>query len=123
MTIRIRTKTRQDMSYIWNLPTKVMFGAGMVRELGKQEMPGKRALLVISNGKSARTNGGLDIVSEELRMAGVEVTLFDKICANPTVPILTEGINAARANHCDFIVGLGGGSVLDAVTVIAAVTP
>lgn len=123
MTIRIRTKTRQDMSYIWNLPTKVMFGAGMVKELGKQEMPGKRALLVISNGKSARTNGGLDIVSEELRRAGVEVTLFDKICANPTVPILTEGINAARANHCDFIVGLGGGSVLDAVTVIAAVAP
>lgn len=111
------------MSYIWNLPTKVLFGAGMVKELGKQEMPGKKALLVISNGKSARTNGGLDIVTKELRSAGVEVVLFDKICANPTVPILTEGINAVRDNRCDFVVGLGGGSVLDAVTVIAAVAP
>lgn len=111
------------MSYIWNLPTRVLFGAGMVKELGKQEMPGKKALLVISNGKSARTNGGLDIVTKELRSAGVEVVLFDKICANPTVPILTEGINAARDNRCDFVVGLGGGSVLDAVTVIAAVAP
>ena len=111
------------MSYIWNLPTKVLFGAGMVNELGKEEMPGKKALLVISNGKSARTNGGLDIVTRELRTAGVEVVLFDKICANPTVPILTEGINAVRDNHCDLVVGLGGGSVLDAVTVIAAVAP
>ena len=111
------------MSYIWDLPTKVLFGAGMVKELGKQEMPGKKALLVISNGKSARTNGGLDIVTKELRSAGVEVVLFDKICANPTVPILTEGINAVRDNRCDFVVGLGGGSVLDAVTVIAAVAP
>ena len=37
------------MSYIWNLPTKVLFGAGKVKELDKEEMPGKKALLVISN--------------------------------------------------------------------------
>ena len=39
----------KNMSYIWNLPTKVLFGAGKVKELDKEEMPGKKALLVISN--------------------------------------------------------------------------
>lgn len=111
------------MSYVWNLPTRVLFGAGMVRELGKQKLPGTRALLVISNGKSARRNGSLDVVMGQLRGAGVAVTLFDKVCANPTTEVLDAGVDIARKSGCDFVVGLGGGSVLDAVTVIAAVAP
>ena len=111
------------MAYAWNLPTKVLFGPGTVKTLGQQPMPGKKALLVISDGKSARASGSLATVREQLAQAGVEVTLFDKICANPTVPVITMAIEAARANACDFVVGLGGGSVLDAVTVISAVAP
>ena len=111
------------MSYIWNLPTRVLFGAGMVKQLSKQQMPGRKALLVISDGKSTRMNGSLDIVSSGLREAGVQVVLYDKICANPTVTVIEDGIKAARDNGCDFVVGLGGGSVLDSVTVISAVAP
>lgn len=111
------------MSYIWNLPTKVLFGAGSVKKLSKQQMPGRKALLVISDGKSARTNGSLATVESQLAEAGVEVVLFNKICANPTVPVITEAIEVTRATGCDFIVGLGGGSVLDSVTVISAVAP
>ena len=111
------------MSYVWNLPTRVLFGAGMVKQLSKQQMPGRKALLVISDGKSTRLNGSLDIVSSGLREAGVEVVLYDKICANPTVTVIEGGIKAARDNGCDFVVGLGGGSVLDSVTVISAVAP
>lgn len=111
------------MSYTWNLPTKVLFGPGSVKELSKQPMPGKKALLVISNGRSARINGSLATVQSELQAAGVEVEIFDKICANPTVDVITAAIEATRALNCDFIVGLGGGSVLDATTVISAVAP
>lgn len=111
------------MSYIWDLPTKVLVGAGKVRELSKEKMPGKKALLVISNGISAKRNGSLSIVEEELSAAGVEYVLFDKIQANPLEPTIMEGVETARANHCDFIVGLGGGSVLDSVTIISAIVP
>lgn len=111
------------MSYIWNLPTKVLFGAGTLDALGDEKLPGKKALLVISDGNAVRANGSLERTQKLLRAAGADFVLFDKICANPTVPVLEAGIAAARGNACDFVVGLGGGSVLDAVTIIAAVAP
>lgn len=111
------------MSYIWNLPTKVLFGPGMLNELGHQALPGKKALLAISDGKSAKMNGSLERVKAQLHQAGIEIVLFDKICANPTVPVLEAGVQVVREHSCDFVVGLGGGSVLDGVTIIAAVAP
>ncbi|MBD5558786.1 MAG: iron-containing alcohol dehydrogenase [Clostridia bacterium] len=111
------------MSYIWNLPTKVLFGPGMLQKLGDEKLPGKKALLVISNGKSVRENGALEQTQQQLSKAGCEYVLYDQIQANPTVENMTGGIETARENGCDFVVGLGGGSVLDAVTVIAAVVP
>ena len=111
------------MSYVWNLPTKVLFGAGKVQELCKESMPGKKALLVISNGKSAKKNGSLAAVEQGLTAAGVDYVLFDKIQANPLEQTIMEGVLAARENGCDFVVGLGGGSVLDSATIISAIVP
>lgn len=111
------------MSYTWNLPTKVLFGAGKVKELCKEKMPGNKALLVISNGKSVRENGSLAMVEQGLKAAGADYVLFDKIQANPLEPTIMEGVLVARENGCDFVVGLGGGSVLDSATIISAVAP
>ncbi len=111
------------MSYVWNLPTKVLFGPGKVGELGRESMPGKKALLVISNGKSVRQNGSLDAVESALTAAGAEFVLFDKIQSNPLEPTIMEGVECARNNGCDFVVGLGGGSVLDSATIISAIAP
>lgn len=111
------------MNYVWNLPTKVLFGEGMLNELHNEEMPGKKAMIVISNGKSMKNNGWIDEVIDELEQAGVESVVFDKIGPNPTEPDIMEGVIFARENEVDFIVGLGGGSVLDATTIIAAVVP
>lgn len=49
-------------------------------------MPGKKALLAISNGKSTRENGYLAATEEQLRLAGVESVVFDRIEANPLNP-------------------------------------
>ena len=57
-----KRKERSVMSYTWNLPTKVLFGAGKVKELCNEKMPGKKALLLISSGKSVRENGALPAV-------------------------------------------------------------
>ena len=111
------------MNYVWNLPTKVLFGEGMLNELHNEEMPGKKAMIVISNGKSMKNNGWIDEVIDELEQAGVESVVFDKIGPNPTEPDIMDGVIFARENEVDFIVGLGGGSVLDATTIIAAVVP
>lgn len=106
-------------SFNFYVPTRIIFGEGAVSKLRKQKMPGKKALIVISSGKSTRSNGYLAKVEEELQAAGVETLVFDKILANPTIANVEEGGAFAKENGCDFVVGLGGGSSLDAAKSIA----
>lgn len=107
------------MSYNFFNPTRVLFGAGELNNLHKQAMPGKKAMVVISNGKSTRENGTLDRTLEQLRMAGVETALFDKVEANPLKSTVEAGAKFAKDNDCDFVVALGGGSVMDAAKIMA----
>ena len=107
-----------NLNYDFNIPTRVMFGAGKLNELHNQQLPGKKALLVISNGKSTRVNGYLDRTVKELEKAGVASVVFDKVQANPLKSTAEEGAMFARENICDFAVALGGGSVIDCTKAI-----
>lgn len=107
------------MSFQMYVPTRILFGCGMLNNLHKQQMPGKKALIVISNGKSTKENGSLDRTEKQLEKAGVEYAVFDGIMANPLKSTIDEGAKAAKDNGCDFIVALGGGSVMDASKAIA----
>lgn len=111
-------KTRMNFSF-YN-PTRILFGAGELNNLYKQTMPGKKALLLISNGKSTKVNGSLDRTIEQLEKAGIEYAIFDKIMENPYKSVVMEGAAFAKENTCDFILALGGGAVLDASVAIAA---
>lgn len=108
-------------SFLMYVPTKTLFGAGQLNNLHKQEMPGKKAMLVISNGKSTRQNGYLARTEQELKKAGVEYLIFDKIQPNPLKSTVMEGGAFAREHGCDFIVALSGGSCMDAAKAIAIV--
>lgn len=107
------------MAYSFYVPTRVLFGAGQLNHLHEQTLPGKKAMVVISNGKSTRENGTLDRTLEQLHQAGVETVLFDKVGANPVKAIVEEGGRFAKENGCDFVVAVGGGSVLDAAKIMA----
>ena len=107
------------MSYQFFTPTRVLFGVGTLGQLHQQTMPGKKALLIISNGKSAIENGYLSRTEAELQKAGVEWVIFNQVEANPLKSTVMAGANVARENECDFIVALGGGSVMDASKAIA----
>ena len=109
------------MSFHMYIPTRILFGVGMLNRLHEQQLPGKKALIVISNGKSTRANGYLSRTEEELHNAGVETAVFDKIQPNPLKETVEEGGRYARENGCDFIVALGGGSVMDSSKAIATV--
>lgn len=111
------------MNFNVYIPTRVLFGAGRLNDLHTQTMPGKKAMIVISNGKSTRANGALARTEEQLHLAGVETVLFDKVGANPLKSVVEEGAKFARANGCDFVVALGGGSVMDAAKVMAMYAP
>ena len=107
------------MSYQFFTPTRVLFGVGTLGQLHQQTMPGKKALLIISNGRSAIENGYLSRTEAELQKAGVEWVIFNQVEANPLKSTVMAGANVARENECDFIVALGGGSVMDASKAIA----
>lgn len=107
------------MSFNMYVPTRVLFGAGELNNLHEQKMPGKKAMVVISNGKSTRTNGYLVRTEEQLKLAGAEYVVFDKVEPNPLKSTVMAGSALAKDNQCDFIVALGGGSVMDAAKAIA----
>ena len=105
--------------YDFDIHTHTVFGAGSLNKLHEQKLPGRKALLVISCGKSTRANGSLDRTIAQLEQAGVQVALFDQVQANPLKDTVMEGARAARDAGSDFIVALGGGSVMDASKAIA----
>lgn len=104
------------------VPTRVIFGAGELNNLHKQIFPGKKALLIISNGKATKENGYLGRTEIELKKANIEYSIFDRVEPNPLKGTVMEGAKSARQNHCDFIVALGGGSVMDAAKAIATMS-
>ena len=108
------------MSFQMHIPTRILFGAGKLNELHQQQMPGQKALVVISNGKSTRDNGYLERTLKQLKLAHVDYVVFDQIEANPLHTTVMNGASMGKDNKCDFVVALGGGSVLDASKAISA---
>lgn len=109
-----------NMNFDFNNPTRILFGSGKLNELGNQSMPGKKALLLMSGGKSAKVSGAYDRTLEQLHKAGVEVAEFAKVMENPLKEMVMEAAAFAKENGCDFIVALGGGAVLDSAVAVAA---
>lgn len=92
---------------------RIIFGAGKLNELGKQmEGRTKRLLLV-----SGRSSDAIPCVKEILFAQEIQFTDF-QVHGEPTVEVVRDGVKAARG--CDTVIGLGGGSVLDAGKAIAA---
>ena len=108
------------MDFTLFTPTKLLFGRGKLNELGSQQLPGKKALLLISSGKSVRANGTLDRVTAQLDKAGVAYTICANIHENPSREVVMEAAACAKANGCDFVLAVGGGAVLDSAVAVAA---
>lgn len=101
------------------MPTKVLFGSGQLGHLHEEQLPGKKALIVTSNGQSVKKYGYLQQVEAELDKADIAHVLFDGVRPNPTNVNVMDGAKMLREHNCDFVVALGGGSVMDASKCIA----
>jgi alcohol dehydrogenase len=108
-----------SMQFHYYMPSRILFGAGALNRLGQQRLPGKKALVVISAGKSMRENGYLTRVVQQLERGGAQAVVFDRILANPILAHVMQGAELARSQGCDFVVGLGGGSSIDSAKAIA----
>ncbi|MCR6513677.1 iron-containing alcohol dehydrogenase [Clostridium sp. LY3-2] len=107
------------MNFNYHMPTKLLFGKGQLNNLHKEELPGKKALIVVSSGKSVKKYGYLERLEKELEKANVSYVVFDKILPNPIKSHVMEGALLAREEKCDFVIGLGGGSSIDSAKSIS----
>jgi len=101
-------------------PNRIIFGRGTVNQLGKEIASlGKKALLV--TGCSAmRKSGILEKIAFLIKSARVEPYLFDQVEPEPSLETVDKGVGFARKEKCEVIIGLGGGSAIDAAKAIAS---
>ncbi len=101
-------------------PTKLIFGKDTVEQL-KAEVPqyGKKVLLVYGGG-SIKRNGLYDQVLSLLKEAAVEVFELSGVEPNPRISTVKKGVEICRNEGIDFLLAVGGGSVIDCTKAIAA---
>ena len=112
----------QDFNYY--APTQVVFGEHSeekVAELVKHH--GGHKVLVHYGGKSAMKSGLLDKICNLLRDGGVEFVLLGGVVPNPRLSKVHEGIDLCRREGIDFLLAVGGGSVIDSAKAIAYGVP
>ena len=96
--------------------TRIIFGAGTLREVGPLVREFGRHAMVVTGRDSRRADGLLGLLKKE----GIGfVTPFPIFC-EPTIDRIKQGVEVARAAGCDFVIGFGGGSAIDAGKAIAA---
>lgn len=104
-------------NFIFQNTTRLIFGKGMIAELAKQIPEGKR-ILVTFGGGSVKKNGVYDQVVKALK--GYEFTEFWGIEPNPTIETLRKAIALGKEKQVDFLLAVGGGSVIDGTKLISA---
>jgi alcohol dehydrogenase len=101
------------------MPTKIIFGENKIDVLSDIKLPGKKALIVATKGGAVVRNKALDRLITALERQGTEYEVYREVSANPDTAAVANGAEKARAEECDFVIGLGGGSAIDAAKAIA----
>lgn len=107
------------MEFKYSMPTKIYFGKDSIL-INKEVFSsiGSKALIVTGRN-SAKKNGSYDDVVRALSEVGVKHVLFDQVEENPSLETIEKGGNIGKTNNVDFIIGIGGGSPMDAAKAMA----
>ncbi len=108
------------LDFEYHNPTHISFGKGKITELHRLVPPNAR-VLVLFGGGSARHNGTLTEV--ETALGDREIQLFGGIEPNPDYDMLMDAVVQVRRENLDFLIAVGGGSVIDGTKFIAAAAP
>ena len=100
-------------------PTRVVFGKGAKNEVGKElEKEGAKKVLVHFGGSSAEKSGLLSLVRESLKEKKIDFVELGGVKPNPRLSLVRKGIEIGKKEGVDFILAVGGGSVIDSAKAI-----
>lgn len=94
-------------------------GSGKVKKVGELTKPYGKKALIVTEQSSAKKSGIYDKVKNGLEAAGLTTVLYDKVSQNPLTTTAEDGAAFAKENHCDVVVAIGGGSIMDCAKAIA----
>ena len=104
------------LNFEFKNPTKIIFGKGEISKISK-EIPQDAKILMIYGGGSIKKNGIYNQVKEALE--GFNVTEFGGVPANPEYEILLDALKIIKENNIDYLLAVGGGSVIDGTKFLA----
>ena len=101
-------------------PTKIIFGRGTQKEVGKYTVDYGQNVLVHYGSSYVKKSGLLEELLNALKEKGVAYTELGGVVPNPRLSLIREGIRICREKKIDFILAVGGGSVIDSAKAIAS---
>ncbi|MZK54055.1 iron-containing alcohol dehydrogenase [Clostridium beijerinckii] len=107
------------MNFNYNLPINLLFGRGRSNEIGIEVAKYGKKALIVTGRNSTKKSGLLDKTIALLNEAKVQYEIFDKVEQNPLTTTVYEGVDVIKETGCDVVLGLGGGSIMDAAKSIA----
>lgn len=99
--------------------TRIIFGKDTHKEVGQHLKPYAEKVLLHYGGKSIKSNGVYNDVVKSLQSNGIEFVELSGVKPNPRVSLVREGIELCKKENVDFILAVGGGSVIDSSKAIA----
>ncbi len=103
----------------FHIPTKIIKGLGSLEKLGTEIKLSNTKRAFIVTGKNIVKVGLAKKVEDILKTANIETQVFDEVMPDPTVELVEKGSKIVKEGNFDTIIGLGGGSNIDAAKAIA----
>ncbi len=107
------------MNIAYQMPTKVVMGEDCVKANAALLAGMGSKALIVTGARSAKANGSQDDVIAALTQNGQSYAVYDKVMSNPTIACAYDGAAFAKAQGCDFVIAIGGGSPMDAAKAMA----
>ena len=104
-------------------PSRIIFAKGALNNLGQETLVFGQKALLVTGGSAMRKAGVLDNVCRQLQSENITVNLFEGVESDPSLETVDKGTDLARKQKASVVIGLGGGSVIDAAKSIAIMVP
>lgn len=107
-------------NFIFHNPTKIIFGKNTEECVGQEVSKYSKKILLHYGSSSIKKSGLYDLVVAKLKESNIEFIELGGVVPNPRISLVREGINLCKEHNLDFVLAVGGGSVIDSAKAIAA---